>query len=86
MQPIGRGIGPVLEARDVMQVLDNDPQAPADLRQRALQLAGQIIEFDPEVRGGHGYNIAREILESGHARAKMNLITTELQPYLHTPL
>jgi thymidine phosphorylase len=74
MQPVGRGIGPVLEARDVMQVLDNDPQAPADLRQRALELAGQIIEFDPEVRGGRGYNIAQEILESGHARAKMNAI------------
>lgn len=71
-QPIGRGIGPVLEARDVMQVLQNDPDAPADLRQKSLQLAGRIIEFDPDVRGGQGYAIARDILESGRACVKMN--------------
>jgi thymidine phosphorylase len=73
-QPIGRGIGPVLEARDVMQVLSNDPAAPADLRQKALRLAGRVIEFDPDVRGGDGERIARDILESGRALAQMNAI------------
>ncbi len=73
-QPIGMGIGPVLEARDVMKVLNNEPDAPADLRQKSLQLAGRIIEFDPDVRGGRGYAIARDILESGRACAKMNNI------------
>ncbi|MDX1607339.1 MAG: thymidine phosphorylase family protein, partial [Candidatus Competibacterales bacterium] len=73
-QPIGRGIGPVLEARDVMQVLNNDPQAPLDLREKALRLSARIIEFDPDVRGGFGYRIAREILESGRALAKMERI------------
>ncbi len=71
-QPIGRGIGPVLEARDVMQVLQNDPEAPQDLREKALRLAGRVIEFDPDVRGGQGYAIARDILDSGRALAKMN--------------
>jgi len=70
-QPIGRGIGPVLEARDVMQVLRNDPGAPVDLREKSLQLAGQILEFDPDVRGGRGYAVAREILSSGRALARM---------------
>jgi len=37
-------------------------------------LAGRIIEFDPDVRGGQGYAIARDILESGRACAKMNEI------------
>jgi len=73
-QPVGRGIGPTLEARDVMQVLENDPNAPADLRQKSLALAGRIIEFDPDVRGGHGFAIARDILDSGRALAKMNAI------------
>ncbi len=73
-QPVGRGIGPVLEARDVMQVLENDPDAPADLRQKSLRLAGRILEFDPDVRGGYGYGIARDILESGRAMAKMQAI------------
>ncbi len=70
-QPVGRGIGPVLELRDVMQVLNNDPQAPADLRQKALWLAGRVLEFDPDVRGGQGYAIARDILDSGRAMNKM---------------
>lgn len=70
-QPVGRGIGPVLEARDVMQVLENDPGAPMDLRQKALRLAGRLIEFDPDVRGGDGFDIARNILDSGRALAKM---------------
>jgi thymidine phosphorylase len=73
-QPIGRGIGPVLEARDVMQVLENDPDQPRDLREKALQLASRILEFDPDVRGGQGYTLARDILESGRALAIMNSI------------
>jgi thymidine phosphorylase len=75
-QPIGRGIGPVLEARDVMQVLENDPDQPRDLREKALQLASRILEFDPDVRGGQGYMLARDILESGRALEKMRAIIT----------
>ena len=71
-QPIGNGIGPVLEARDVMRVLENDPRAPADLRQKCLRLAGRLIEFSPDVRGGDGFAIARDILDSGRALHKMN--------------
>jgi thymidine phosphorylase len=71
-QPIGNGIGPVLEARDVMRVLENDPRAPIDLRQKALRLAGRLIECDPDVRGGDGFAIARDILDSGRALSRMN--------------
>ena len=73
-QPIGAGIGPALEARDVMRVLENDPRAPNDLRQKALRLAGRMLEFDPDVRGGDGFAIARDILDSGRALAKMDAI------------
>jgi len=71
-QPVGNGIGPVLEARDVLLVLQNDPRAPGDLRQKSLRLAGRVLEFDPDVRGGLGYAIARDILDSGRALDKMN--------------
>ena len=73
-QPIGFGIGPVLEARDVMRVLENDPRAPIDLRQKALRLAGRLIECNSDVRGGDGFAIARDILDSGRALASMNAI------------
>jgi len=73
-QPIGNGIGPVLEARDVEKVLKNQLDAPRDLREKSLRLAGRILEFDPDVRGGQGYIIARDILESGRAYEKMQAI------------
>ncbi len=73
-QPIGNGIGPMLEARDVMRVLENDPRAPNDLRQKSLRLAGRLIECHPDVRGGDGFAIARDILDSGRALTKMNTI------------
>ena len=37
-------------------------------------LAGRMIEFDPDVRGGDGWRIARDILESGRALAQMHAI------------
>lgn len=73
-QPIGRGVGPVLEARDVMRVLENHPDAPHDLREKSLRLAGRLIECSPDVRGGDGYRVARDILDSGRALAKMQAI------------
>jgi len=73
-QPIGRGIGPVLEAQDVMKVLERDPNAPFDLREKSLQLAGRILEFDPDIRGGQGYHLARDLLDSGRALEKMKSI------------
>ena len=57
-----------------MRVLQGDPAAPADLRQKALRLAGRILEFDPDVRGGQGFTIARDILDSGRALDKMHAI------------
>jgi thymidine phosphorylase len=73
-QPIGNGIGPVLEARDVMAVLANDPAAPADLREKSLRLAAHLLEYDPKLRGGAGYARARELLDSGAARRQMQKI------------
>ncbi|NBW75456.1 MAG: thymidine phosphorylase family protein [Sphingomonadaceae bacterium] len=70
-QPIGRGIGPVLEARDVMQVLSGDPAAPTDLRERAIFLAGRVLDFDPALPGGQGQQRAAQLLDSGQAYAAM---------------
>lgn len=73
-QPVGRGVGPVLEARDVMSVLRNEADAPDDLRERAVMLAGRILEFDPVLEGGKGYARALELLASGAALAAMERI------------
>lgn len=80
IEPIGRGVGPVLEARDVLSVLENRPDAPADLRAKAIRLAGRVLEFDPAMRGGAGEDRARDLLESGAARAKMDEIRAAQGP------
>ena len=67
-QPIGRGIGPALEARDAMKVLAGDADAPADLRGKALMLAARVLGLggvaDPAAR-------AESLLASGEAAAAM---------------
>ena len=73
-QPIGNGIGPVLEAQDVMAVLGNAPDAPQDLREKSLRLAAHLLDYDPELRGGKGYARARELLDSGAALKQMQKI------------
>lgn len=73
--PIGRGIGPALEVRDVRLVLDNDPAAPADLREKALRFAGGIIAFDPRVGcAEQGMRIAAALLDEGKAKAAFDRI------------
>lgn len=73
-EPIGNGIGPMLEARDVMAVLRNEKDAPQDLRERAILLAGALIEADAGIVGGQGLRRARELLDSGAALKAMERI------------
>ena len=73
-QPVGYGIGPALEARDVLQVLQNDPAAPADLRERSLELAGELIELSGKLSTGKGYPEAKRLLEKGLAWQKFQAI------------
>ena len=73
-EPVGRGIGPALEAKDALSVLQNKPDMPLALRDRALMLAGQILEFSPKLQKGHGRQTAQQILESGEAWKKFQAI------------
>lgn len=65
--PVGFGIGPALEAKDVISVLRNDPSAPKDLRNRALDLASEVIELCGQSPPGKGLAVAQSILASGQA-------------------
>ena len=44
MQPVGRGIGPALEARDILAVLTQEKGAPRDLEDRAHGACRRILE------------------------------------------
>jgi putative thymidine phosphorylase len=69
-QPIGNGIGPALEARDVLYVLKNDVKAPLDLENKSLMLAGELLELAGKVPAGEGKMLAEDMLYSGKAYAK----------------
>ncbi|SDM45047.1 thymidine phosphorylase family protein [Polaromonas sp. JS666] len=82
--PVGRGIGPALEARDVLAVLRREDGAPADLAQRSLYLAGRILEFGGAAPAGGGIALATAVLEDGRAWKKFQEIC-EAQGGLREP-
>ncbi|MBE7939657.1 MULTISPECIES: thymidine phosphorylase family protein [Ramlibacter] len=72
--PVGRGIGPALEARDVLSVLRCQPDAPADLAERSLLLAGQLLELGGAAAPGAGMDLAAQVLADGRALQKFGEI------------
>lgn len=70
-EPIGNGIGPILEAIDVMKVLKNKKDAPQDLKEKGIEMSGQLLELSGKAKKGKGEAIARKTLESGAAYKQM---------------
>jgi thymidine phosphorylase len=83
-QPIGRGIGPALEAEDVLAVLQGRKDAPQDLKERALAIAGSLIELAGNVPDGQGETLAAGALGDGRAWAKFQRIC-DAQGGMRTP-
>ena len=84
-QPVGRGIGPALEARDVLAVLRHQADAPPDLRERALALASELLEMAGRCAPGGGAALAQCVLDDGRAWAKFVAIC-EAQGGLREPV
>jgi thymidine phosphorylase len=72
--PIGYGIGPRLEALDVLSVLRCEPGAPRDLREKSLMLAGHLLEMTGVEPPSRGYEAARRTLDSGAALKRFDRI------------
>ena len=83
-QPVGRGIGPALEAHDVLAVLQCAADAPQDLRRRAARLAGELLEMGGVAAPGQGTARALETLDRGRAWERFKAIC-EAQGGLRTP-
>jgi len=73
-EPIGKGVGPLLEIRDIIKVLKRTEDRPLDLENKSIFLAGQILELAGECKEGRGEATARVILDSGDALAKFEEI------------
>ncbi len=81
LEPAGRGVGPVLEARDVLRVLEQRKNRPLALERKALRLSGKLLDLCfADIKGkkpGTGEEVASEILSSGQALTKMREIIQE---------
>jgi AMP phosphorylase len=94
-EPVGNGIGPILECTDVLEVLEG--RGPDDLRHKSLLMAGKLLEMCGKVDKEKGYSVAENLVTSGKALAKFREIielqggnpkvkTSDLSPgsYTHT--
>ncbi len=72
-EPIGNGIGPLLEMQDILKVLKRD-NPPKDLEEKSIILAGELLELAGKTKKGKGEKLAKEILESGKAFKKFQEI------------
>jgi len=86
-QPIGYAVGPNLEARECISILEGDKH-PSSVIEKALECAGILFEM---AGMSNGMELAKKILESGEAHKKFmeivvaqdgdpNLKSTDLQP------
>ena len=66
-QPIGNGIGPVLEAKDVLYILRRDPRAPKDLEKKSLDMATQLFKMAGRKRPS---TLAKEMLLSDYQSSR----------------
>lgn len=84
-EPAGKGIGPLLETREALKVLEQIPDRPLDLEEKGLHLAGMVLDLCLEDAPkktqehvketyGNGRNWAESILQSGKALEKMREI------------
>ncbi|HSX09046.1 MAG TPA: hypothetical protein VLF93_02760, partial [Candidatus Saccharimonadales bacterium] len=84
-QPAGRGVGPLLETREALRVLEQLPDRPLDLEEKGLTLAGMLLDMclkdspkklrdQIQEEFGSGKAWATYILSSGHALKKMREI------------
>jgi len=81
LEPAGRGIGPILEARDVLYILEQHKDRPLRLESKAVRLAGMLLDLcykekksRKKTPAGGGEEEARKILESGTALQKFREI------------
>ncbi len=78
LEPAGHGVGPGLEAQDVLKVLEQRPDRPFVLEAKALRLAGKLLDLclaDSKNKSKEsGEELARQILADGRAWKKMKEI------------
>jgi len=73
-EPIGNGVGPVLEIFDILKILKRSENRALDLEKKSIFLSGQLFEMTGKSKKGEGEKLAKEILDSGKALKKFSEI------------
>ena len=73
-QPVGRCVGPALEAREALEILASGGKGSRSIVEKAVALAGILLEMGGVAPIGYGEKAARSILESRKAYQKMREI------------
>lgn len=68
-KPVGRAIGPVLEAREALRTLETG-KGPSSLIEKSIELAGVLLELGNVAEKGQGKVAAFRLLKSGQAHRK----------------
>ena len=74
-QPVGRAIGPALEVKEALTILEG-AEKPKSVIEKALSLAGMLLELGGAAGPNHGKELARETLSSGNALIKFREIVS----------
>lgn len=68
--PDGNGVGPILEMRDCLRVLERDEKRPLGMEETVVAMASEIFEHNGKAKNGEGKKLAQELLDSGKALKK----------------
>lgn len=71
--PVGRTIGPALEVREALKVLES-MEGPNSFIEKSVGLAGMLLEMGGAAARGQGHDLALETLKNGKALAKFKEI------------
>ncbi|HMS91129.1 MAG TPA: hypothetical protein PKC87_02835, partial [Candidatus Absconditabacterales bacterium] len=74
LQPIGAGVGAVMQVREVLRVLQQHTKRPMDLEKKAVHLSAKIIELVGMAKGKDAEKLAYGQLISGKAWTMMQKI------------
>ena len=71
--PVGRTVGPALEVREALQVLESG-KGPNSLIEKSAVLAGMMLEMGGVAAKGKGHDLAIETIKNGKALEKLKQI------------
>ncbi len=76
-QPIGRAVGPALEAKEALSALIDPSSASMSLLSKSSSLAGLLLETAGLANKGMGYDVALNSVLNGKSYVKMKQIIAE---------